>query len=383
LSANKNGQRPSVAVLLSGREQFSSYFGGAVARWTYEVYRRLDEQVSVTVFGFPSAKKGMYELPHKTSPAWRLCSLVSRVPGVRRYEETLWLRALAGKLRNYNVIHVHNRPQWVARLRKLGYREAIVLHLHNDHVGHWPSPTLDKLASELDVLAVCSEYLRSRFATKSASLDAKTRVVHNGADLNLFYPREEIRERKTILFVGVLNQQKGVLQLLRAYERVLDAHPDARLVIGGGNSYGKDLETPYIRQVREFAQQLRNGKHADVKFTGYLDHATDLPQHFQKATVFTCPSLYHEAFAIVNAEAMACATAVVAANRAGIPEVIGNAGLLVDPENADQFGSAISELLSRPEERQRLGQAGYDRCRRMFDWRITAENWMNLLDTCC
>jgi spore coat protein SA len=384
LTANARPTKPrSVAVLLSGREQFSSYFGGAVARWTYEVYSRLNHHVAVTVFGFPTDKKTLYSLHHETSPISHLCALVSRIPGARRYEEPIWLRALAGKLHNYDIIHLHNRPQWVGTLREMGYAGAIILHLHNDHVSHWPTPDLDSLASRLDQLAVCSQYLRNQFATKSSALSAKTRVVHNGADLKLFYPREELREPKTILFVGCLNQQKGVLQLLQAYERVLHAHPDAKLVIGGAAGYGKNHDTEYVRQVRELAHQLTNRNRAEIHFTGYLDHAADLPQRFQKATIFACPSLYHEAFGMVNAEAMACATTVVGSDRAGIPEVVGDAGCLVDPENTDQFATAISELLAKPQDCRRLGQAGYDRCRRMFDWRITAENWMNLLDACC
>jgi spore coat protein SA len=383
LTANASPKRRSVAVLLSGREQFSSYFGGAVARWTYEVYSRISDQFAVKVFGFPTDTKSLYPLPHQTSQVWRLCSLASRLPVARRYEEPLWLRALAGKLRNYDAIHLHNRPQWVAALRNMGYKGAIILHLHNDHVSHWPKADLDALAGRLDKLAVCSEYLRTKFAATSPALNAKTRVVHNGADLKLFYPREELREPKTILFVGCLNQQKGVLQLLRAYERVLEAHPDAKLIIGGTAGYGKDHDTAYVRQVRELAQQLTSRNRAEIHFTGYLDHSADLPLRFQKATIFACPSLYHEAFGMVNAEAMACATTVVGADRAGIPEVIGDAGLLVDPENPNQFATAISELLARPQDCRRLGQAGYERCRRMFDWRITAENWTNLLDACC
>jgi spore coat protein SA len=373
----------SVAVLLSGREQFSSYFGGAIARWTYEVYSRLTAKCAVTVFGFPTDKNTAYPLRHETSPVSHLCSLASCLPGARRYEEPMWLRALAGKLLYYDVIHLHNRPQWVNALRGMGYGGAIILHLHNDHVSHWPSSNLDSLASRVDRLAVCSDYLRGKFATKSPALNAKTHVVHNGADLKLFYPREELREPKTILFVGCLNQQKGVLQLLQAYERVLDAHPDAKLVIGGAAGYGKDHDTEYVRRVREVAQQLTKRSRAKIHFTGYLDHAADLPQCFQRATIFACPSLYHEAFGMVNAEAMACATTVVGSDRAGIPEVVGDTGRLVDPENADQFASTISGLLAKPQDRRRLGQAGYERCRRMFDWRITAENWMNLLDACC
>ena len=371
---------PRVAVLLSGREQFSSRYGGAVARWTYEVYRRC-ERVEPTVFCFPTDALTAYSLPHESSWAWVASTTIGAIPVVRRYEEKLWLWALRDRLRKFGIVHIHNRPQWVGILRRLSYEGAIVLHLHNDHLGHWTAPALDSLAGQLDAVAVCSGYLRSTFAEKSAALAAKTRIVFNGANLEIFFPREEVREPKTILFAGRLDEEKGVLQLLRAYERVIESHPDARLVIGGAAEFGRNRETDYVRRVRELADDLMWRKGASIQFTGYLDHDRELPGWFQKATVFACPSLFEEPFGMVNAEALACATPVVGAKRGGIPEVVGDAGKLVNPEDAREFGDAISSLLSDPQECRRLGCAGYERCRTIFDWNVTAENWTALLES--
>jgi spore coat protein SA len=370
---------PKVAVLLSGREQFSPYFGGATARWTYEVYSRLSDRSLVTVFGYPTKQVDSYPLPHATSGAWRACEVMARTPLARRYEESLWLWSLIRRLRSFDVIHIHNRPQWVGVLRGMGLKGAIILHLHNDHLGHWSSASLNKLALELNALAVCSEYLRNTFTAKSAALDAKTRVVFNGANLKLFYPREEVREAKTILFVGRFDPQKGVFELLKAYEKVLDKHPDAKLVVGGATGFAAHAETQYVREVRELARSIEKHKNGQIHFAGYLHHDRDLPLQFQKATVFVTPSIFQEPFGMVNAEAMACATPVIGANRGGIPEVIGDAGRLVDPENVQDFADTISELLANPEYCRKLGQAGYERCRKMFDWRVTANVWMDLL----
>jgi len=380
VNAPTRSRLSSVAVLLSGREQFSPYFGGAVARWTYEVYSRLNGRVGVTVFGFPTEEKNLYPLRHETNRMWRTCIHVSHMPVVRRYEEVLWLRALIRRLREFDAVHIHNRPQWVAVLRKMGYKGAIVLHLQNNHLGHWSGAALDALAPRLDALVVCSNYLRSTFASKSALLDVKTQVVFNGANLHVFYPHEHVRESKTIFFVGRFDPEKGVLQLMQAYEHVLNAHPDARLVIGGSTGFGTHRETQYVRQVRELAERLGKQKHAQIHFPGYLDHDHDLPLWFQKAAVFASPSLFQEPFGLVNAEAMACATPVVGASRGGIPEVIGDTGRLVDPENVSEFATAISELLANPRLCRNLGQAAYERCRKMFDWSLTAETWMSLLD---
>ena len=60
--------------------------------------------------------------------------------------------------------------------------------------------------------------------------------------------------------------------------------------------------------------------------------------------------------------------------------MIGGVGRLVDPENVAEFAAAISQLLADPQYRKHLGQTGYERCQKMFDWRVTAETWMTLLD---
>jgi spore coat protein SA len=373
-------QRPSVAVLLSSREKFSPYYGGALARWTYEVYSRLTEEIDVTVFGFPTRNEDLYPLLHQSSGVWRACEVVSRVPVARRYEEQLWLRALTRRLREFDVVHIHNRPQWIAILRRVGYKGAILLHLQNDHLGHWTPPMLDELAPRLDRVVVCSSFLASCFTLKSSALSAKTQVVFNGVNRELFFPREKVREPKTIFFAGRLDAEKGVLQLIQAYARILSAHPDATLVIGGATGFGTHKETAYVRQVREVANAVTRECNGKIQFTGYIDHDQDLPSWFQRATIFASPSLFQEPFGLVNAEAMACATPVVGANRGGIPEVLGSTGRLVDPEDIPNFAATLSTLLAQPADRAQLGIAAYERCRKMFDWRLIAESWATLLE---
>jgi len=375
------GQRrkPSVAVLLSSREKFSTYYGGALARSTYEVYSRISDEIDVTVFGFPTRTDDLYPLPHQSSGAWRACEFISRIPVARRYEEQLWLRALIRRIREFDFVHIHNRPQWVGSLRRMGYAGTILLHLQNDHLGHWTAPMLDELAARVDQVVVCSNFLRDCFALKSSALAAKTQVVFNGVNRDLFFPREEIREPKTIFFVGRLDAEKGVLQLIQAFVQVLQVHPDATLVIGGATSFGTHQETPYVRQVQELANSVTKNCSGKIQFAGYIHHDRDLPSWFQRAAVFTSPSLFQEPFGLVNAEAMACATPVVGARRGGIPEVLGNAGRMVEPEDIENFAATLSALLAQPVDRVQLGAAGYERCRKMFDWHLIAENWATLL----
>ena len=375
-------RKVTVAVLLSSREKFSAYYGGALARWTFEVYSRLGNDLDVTVFGYPTAAEDLYPLPLATSSAWRLCDLISQIPGARRYEENLWLRALFSRLRAFDVIHIHNRPQWVKVLRDSGYEGTIVLHLQNDHLGHWTASMLDELAGRLELVAVCSKYLRDTFAAKPTLLAAKTRVVPNGVNTGLFFPREQVREAKTIFFVGRLHPEKGVLQLVQAHSRVLKVHPDAKLVIGGSTGFGDHMITPYVREVEALASSIMKNHPGSVHFTGYLHHDRDLPAWFQRATFFTSPSIFQEPFGLVNAEAMACETPVIGSRRGGIPEILGDTGLLIDPEDIEGFGDAMCMLLGDPEYTVKLGNAAYQRCREMFDWQVVAQQWNSLMQSC-
>lgn len=304
---------------------------------------------------------------------------MSPIPGVRRYEEAIWLRALIRRIQSYDIVHIHNRPQWVAGLRRLGFRGAVVLHLQNDHLGHWDGSMLDQLAAQLQAVVVCSTYLGECFRPKSSALAAKTKLIFNGVNTQMFFPREDIREPKTIFFVGSFIPQKGVLLLVQAFERVLDADREVRLVIGGSVTFGVEKTTPYITQVHYLADSIRRKKSADIQFIGSLHHENELPSWFQKASVFTCPSLFQEPFGLVNAEAMACATPVVGTNRGGVPEVLGDSGLVVDPENTKEFAAMLSRLLGDAGERVRLGRAGYNRSREVFAWNIIAKNWLQTL----
>jgi spore coat protein SA len=284
-----------------------------------------------------------------------------------------------GRIRLFDVVHIHNRPQWVPLLRRLGYRGKLLLHLQNDHLGHWLGPALDRLATQLDGLAVCSKYLMQTFASKSPSIAAKTRVIYNGVDTSLFCPRKGLREGKTIFLVGRFDPQKGVLQLVRAYARVLENHPDAVLLIAGTTGFGTHHETEYVRKVRDLADSLMRTKHARIEFLGYVHHDRQLPELFQRSSVFACPSIFQEPFGLVNAEAMACGTAVVGANRGGIPEVLGDAGLLVDPEDTEELANALSTLLANPRYQKQLGDAALIRCLQMFDWGVIAKEWVSFL----
>lgn len=179
------------------------------------------------------------------------------------------------------------------------------------------------------------------------------------ARLAAFRARAGLPER-FILFLGTLEPRKNLPTLIEAYARIA-ADTDAPLLIGGGKGWLYD-------EIFAKAAALNLGDR--VRFVGYID-AADQALWYAAATVFAFPSLY-EGFGMPPLEAMACGTPVVTSNTSSLPEVVGDAGLTVDPRNPDELGAALLRLLNNQSLRAELRQRGLRQAQR-FSWRETAE----------
>ena len=170
-----------------------------------------------------------------------------------------------------------------------------------------------------------------------------------------------------ILYVGSLGPHKNVITLLRAYETArLDGRITGQLVLVGSDRWGADslrvLETLRVRK--------------DVVLTGFAP-AADLPALYSGAACLVFPSLY-EGFGLPVLEAMACGTPVIASNRGALPEVVGEAGTLVDPLDADAFAKAICDLFNTPARRaERSARASAQAA--TFSWDRSAAKVMTVL----
>ncbi len=181
------------------------------------------------------------------------------------------------------------------------------------------------------------------------------------ASLAAFRARKGLPER-FVLYVGTLEPRKNLTTLLEAYTTVVREHPGVPLLIGGGKGWLYDTIFQRLEQL---------GLREQVSFSGYLEEE-ELPLWYAAASVFVFPSIY-EGFGMPPLEAMACGTPVVTSNCSSLPEVVGDAGLMVPPDDAAGFARAIGRLLGDPDLHQELRERGLARARSAFDWRITAE----------
>jgi glycosyltransferase involved in cell wall biosynthesis len=164
-----------------------------------------------------------------------------------------------------------------------------------------------------------------------------------------------------ILFMGTLDARKNIGGLLRAYGQLLSRNAAVpRLIIAGGT-------TPDAAKWLEQIEQPPLAGH--VEYLGYV--AADRRESlFRGARVFVLPS-FEEGFGLPALEAMAAGVPVVASNRGALPEVIGDAGLLIDPDDTTALSAALERIISGDTLRQHLSHLGLERAK-MFSWTQTA-----------
>jgi glycosyltransferase involved in cell wall biosynthesis len=163
-----------------------------------------------------------------------------------------------------------------------------------------------------------------------------------------------------VLFVGSVERRKNLRGLLQAYARLLETDVACPLVIVGTRRRGAG-------EIGRTLQELHLEE--SVIFTGYVPDA-DLPAIYTGADLFVFPSLY-EGFGLPPLEAMACGTPVVCSNAASLPEVVGDAAIMVDPYDVEGLAEAMLRVLTDADLREHLRRKGLERARQ-FTWERTA-----------
>jgi alpha-maltose-1-phosphate synthase len=314
-------------------------------------------------------------------------SIAAGVEGAQLAHSHTWYANLSGHLAKLlygipHVVSVHSleplRPWKVEQLGG-GY-----------HVSRFCEQTAVEAAD--GVIAVSAGMAADILSVYPAVDPARVRVIHNGIDTDQYQPDHGTDVlaaygvdpgRPSVVFVGRITRQKGVPYLLDA---ALALDPSAQLVLCAGAP-----DTPELgREVTEKVNKVRQERGGIIWIEKMLERR-EVIQLLTHATVFVCPSVY-EPLGIVNLEAMACETAVVATATGGIPEVVadGATGLLVpfasdgaggalDPDRfAADIAERLNQLVADPALAERMGKAGRRRAVEQFSWRSIAAETVDL-----
>jgi starch synthase len=364
-----------------------------VAELVRALRRRPDLTTRVHAFGAPRAEDGTASYPDLAelsgaNPTLRTLgvdlAIVDGCAGTDLVHSHTWYANFAGHLAAlmYGVPHVvsaHSleplRP-WKAEQLGGGYA-----------VSSWVERTSYEAAAT--VIAV-SAAMRADVLRSYPAIDpAKVQVVHNGIDTEEWAPvhdPDRVRglgvdpDRPSVVFVGRITRQKGLPLFLRA---VAQLPPEVQIVLCAGAPDTPEIEA----EVTALVADLSAGRTGVVWIREMLPRP-DVVALLTAATVFACPSIY-EPLGIVNLEAMACETAVVATWTGGIPEVVveGETGRLVPIEQATDgtgtpldpdryvadFAAALNQVVADPDRAAELGRAGRRRAIEAFSWESIAE----------
>jgi starch synthase len=320
-------------------------------------------------------------------------------PRHQRFLETMARNiVMAGSVAEADIVHCHT---WYAHLAGcllkplLGARLVLTTHSLEPHrpwkveqlgSAYYATSWVERTAYENadGVIAVSEAMRRDVYGLYGVPFE-KIRVIHNGIDVQRYKPTPNLALLKAyridpdipfVLFVGRITRQKGILHLVNAIQYL---PPGLQVVLCAGAPDTENLG----REMADKVAQARADTPNDIIWIQQMVPRDDLISLYTHAAVFVCPSVY-EPFGIINLEAMACETPVVASAVGGIPEVVvhGETGFLVpfesvsdhdfEPRHPKQFArdlaEAVNQLLKDAEQRQAMGRKARRRVEQSFSW---------------
>jgi glycosyltransferase involved in cell wall biosynthesis len=322
---------------------------------TYEAVRGIrGVRIRPVNFGVErSSRSGLARTWASVAAVWSVTDLLSLALYIRR--------------NRIAIVHTSDRPRDAVACVLLGRLTGAtsVVHVHTGFAD-WMSAPLRWALRQADVRIAISSFVEGTLLNSGHAADS-THVVLNGIDTSAWVPRagrQDARrelglpdETPVIFSASRLFPSKGPAELIKALGTVRDRHPDVQLLIAG-----KEMVPGFASELTRLARDL--GVDGNVKLLGYRP---DIGRLMAAADIFAMPSI-GEPFGLVYVEAMAMELPVVALESGGAPEVVshGVTGLLSAPADVVGLANNLSDLLSDPERRARMGRAGRHRVETAF-----------------
>jgi glycosyltransferase involved in cell wall biosynthesis len=293
-----------------------------------------------------------------------------------------------------DIVQVMNYSQFLPVIRKRNPKCGISLHMQCEWLTQLDRAVIEERISHADLIVGCSEYITRKNAVHFPQFESRCVTVPNAAHVTADEDRSEA-DPNQVLFVGRVSPEKGVHDLVKAFHRVLERFPDARLhIVGGVGSapYGFIVglsDEPHVTALRVFYEREGDGKKDPygewlereageelgkrIFFEGRIPHR-DLGEYYRRAAVLVNPSL-SESFGITLVEAMMHRVPVVATRVGGMTYTVdhGITGLLVDPADTSGLAAAICDVLGDRGNARRMGDAGRRKAIDRFSWEATMD----------
>ncbi len=214
-----------------------------------------------------------------------------------------------------------------------------------------------KVTRRLEHVITVSEASKRDICKDFGAAEAKFHVAPNGINFNVFHPLSHIKRHPHRIMVtnSADTPLKGLRYLIEAVHEIRQQRPIELLVIGQPKQGG---------QIEQLVDKLNMSD--TITFTGRI-RDEEFAGYYAEATLAVVPSLY-EGFGMPASEAMACRVPVISTTGGALPEVVGDAGILVPPADSTALRDAIIDLLDNPEKRKQLAEAGYERAHQIFTW---------------
>jgi glycosyltransferase involved in cell wall biosynthesis len=292
------------------------------------------------------------------------------------------------------VVHIMNYSQFAPVIRKFNPKCKIFLHMECEWLTQLDYKLIERRLAHVDLIIGCSEYITQKIARRFPQFEKRCVTVPNAAPMVEEYDRTQTQPY-FVLFVGRVSPEKGVHVLVRAFHKVLERFPAARLHIAGGIGsapleYLVGLsDEPHVADLRVFYDRKGNGDKDPyaicleedagaelgkrIFFEGRVDHS-QISDYYKRAAVLVNPSL-SEAFGMSLVEAMMHRVPVVASRVGGMTFIVDHdrTGLLVDPADPDALAAAISEILGDNQKAFRMGDAGRAKALEKYSWEKTTD----------
>lgn len=341
---------------------------------------------SLDLYAKPKVFIGLPAMPKRAFSNWiDFYEYFAHISGAFGEPNTFGMRMakyMRGRAHEYDVVHDNQTLAWgLLKLRDMGMPVVGTIHhpiTMDRHISVDAAETTSmrllvkrwysflsmqmKVARQLDPVIVVSESTR-RDVAEDFGLDiAKTHLVYHGIDTDKFRPLKDVTRKTNRLMVTASADVplKGLIYLVEAYAELLKEFPDLELHV-----VGKLREGYTERKLTKLGIKDR------VAFKSDLSDQ-DIVEMYAEATMAVCPSVY-EGFGFPAGEAMACGVPIVSTTGGSLPEVVGDAGILVPPKDPGALANAIAELLRDPARRDNLGAQARRRILKTFQWDNAAQ----------